>query len=74
MCTGGLAPGPIPFLSSGWDTGLNCLTAFGSHIFMGLPYIKNFILHNKIVYVLKLNPVNLSYINLIKRPKNLEGK
>lgn len=30
---------PFPFLSSGWHLSLNCLTALGSDIFMGLPYI-----------------------------------
>lgn len=31
----------IPFLSSSWHVNLNCLTAFGSHIFIGFFTYKN---------------------------------
>lgn len=30
-----------PFLSSGWYISFSCLAAFGSHFFVGFPYIHN---------------------------------
>lgn len=59
---------PLPLAQNG--VYITCLTAFESHIFMGLLYVRS--------YIHSFSPVNMSFVHLIvrpaKEPRRKEGK